>query len=293
MAVCDTPGGVRVGCCGFPISLRRYAEDFSVVEVQQTFYQPPALGTLEKWRGAVPGSFEFTLKAWQLITHESSSPTYRRLREELSPPQRREAGAFRLNATVMYAWRRTLECARTLGSRCVLLQCPARFGPTGTNKANLRNFFREIKPELLPSPIPQSRVATDVAPAPHAGPAPADPSLRSGQAPKVGATLSSREAELFKCVWEPRGEWEAEEVRELCEELGLVHCVDPFHQNPVAGPFGYFRLHGRTGYRYRHSDQDLEQLREMAGKHPSCYVLFNNISMLDDARRFHRLVGAG
>jgi uncharacterized protein YecE (DUF72 family) len=250
MVLCDTPGCLRVGCCGIRIGLRRYVEEFSVVEVQQTFYQPPALGTLEKWRGTVPGGFEFTLKAWQLITHEASSPTYRRLREELSPQQRREAGAFRLNATVMYAWRRTLECARTLGSRCVLFQCPARFGPTQTNKANLRNFFREIKPELAPS---------------------------SG-------------TELLSCVWEPRREWEPEEVRELCEELGLVHGVDPFHQDPVAGLFGYFRLHGRTGYHYRYSDADLEQLREMAAKQASCCVLFNNVSMLEDARRFQRVV---
>jgi len=27
-----------VGCCGFPISLSRYARMFEVVEVQQTFY---------------------------------------------------------------------------------------------------------------------------------------------------------------------------------------------------------------------------------------------------------------
>jgi uncharacterized protein YecE (DUF72 family) len=253
MPLIDSPYRLRIGCCGLPLSLRRYAEEFSVVEVQQTFYQPPALRTLEKWRGAVPDGFEFTLKAWQLITHEATSPTYRRLREELSQQQRREAGAFHLNATVMYAWRRTLECARTLGSRWVLFQCPARFAPTRANKANLRRFFHEIKPELL----------------------------------------SSNGARLLECVWEPRGEWEAEDVRELCEEVGLVHGVDPFHQSPLAGPFGYFRLHGRTGYRYRYSDQDLEQLREMAGKHASCYVLFNNISMLEDARRFQRLARSG
>ena len=120
MPMCSTPGSLRVGCCGFPVSLSRYAEEFSVVEVQQTFYQPPVIRTLEKWRSTVLPAFEFTLKAWQLITHEAGSPTYRRLREKLRPQQRGEAGAFRLNATVMYAWRRTLQCARALGSRCVL-----------------------------------------------------------------------------------------------------------------------------------------------------------------------------
>ena len=54
------PSGLRVGRCGFPVSLRRYAEEFSAVEVQQTFYKPPALRTLEKWRSAVPAGFEFT-----------------------------------------------------------------------------------------------------------------------------------------------------------------------------------------------------------------------------------------
>jgi uncharacterized protein YecE (DUF72 family) len=44
----NTSAGLRVGCCGFPTSLRRYAEEFAVVEAQQTFYQPPALHTLEK-----------------------------------------------------------------------------------------------------------------------------------------------------------------------------------------------------------------------------------------------------
>jgi len=250
MPACDTPGSLRAGCCGFPLALRRYAEEFSVVEVQQTFYQPPAVRTLETWRSSVPPGFEFALKAWQLITHEATSPTYRRLREELSPQQRRDAGAFRLNATVMKAWRGTLACARALSSRCILFQCPGRFSPTPTNKENLRTFFREIKPELLSS---------------------------SGTGP-------------LTCVWEPRGEWDQEEIRQLCEELDLVHAVDPFQQTSVSHPLGYFRLHGRTGFRYRYSDKDLEQLREMAGQHGSCYVLFNNVCMLEDSRRFRRLV---
>jgi len=68
---------------------------------------------LEKWRTQVPAEFEFTLKAWQLITHEWSSPTYRRLREKLTEQQRREVGAFRVNSTVMGAWHRTRVCALT------------------------------------------------------------------------------------------------------------------------------------------------------------------------------------
>ena len=244
---------LRIGCCGFPQVLDRYARSFPVVEVQQTFYQPPPFKTLEKWRAQVPPEFEFTLKAWQVITPEASSPTYRRMREKLTDAQRGEVGAFRINDTVMSAWHRTLECARALGSRVILFQCPARFLPTRENKANLRAFFREITGELS----------------------------------------TRQDGEQFTCVWEPRGEWKPEEVADLCEELGLVHAVDPFQQEPVTAGLGYFRLHGRTGYRYRYTDDDLKRLLELAPSRLACYVLFNNISMLEDARRFQQLCSTG
>ena len=243
---------VRVGCCGFPLSLARYVKLFRVVEVQQTFYQPPAARTLEKWRAQVPPEFEFTLKAWQLITHESTSPTYRRLREPLSEQEKREAGAFRPTAPVLRAWGRSLEAARILRSRAILLQCPARFGPTRENKENLRSF------------IPNIRSDTRVGP----------------------------QQEHIALVWEPRGEWKLEEVAELCAELGLVHGVDPLQQMPATAGLGYFRLHGRTGYRYRYSDAELEELRVRTGAFSPCYVFFNNLSMREDAQRFQGLMGS-
>lgn len=76
---------VKIGCCGFPVARRRYWEGLAAVEIQRTFYQPPRLETARRWRQGAPVDFEFTLKAWQLITHEASSPTYRRLRRPLSP----------------------------------------------------------------------------------------------------------------------------------------------------------------------------------------------------------------
>ena len=51
------------------MSVREYFETFPLVEVQQTFYEPPAPRTLLRWREQAPDSFEFTMKAWQLITH--------------------------------------------------------------------------------------------------------------------------------------------------------------------------------------------------------------------------------
>ena len=246
------PSQLRVGCCGIPAPLHRYACDFPVVEVQQTFYQPPQLKTLAKWRAQVPTDFEFTLKAWQLITHESTSLTYRRLREKLTGKQRREAGAFRPSDIVMSAWKRTLECALAQRSRAILFQCSARFTPIPEHKARVRDFFCEVRKGFV----------------------------RGSGADEV----------IF--VWEPRGNWKPEEVRELCEEVGLVHGVDPFRQLPVTQGLAYFRLHGRSGYCYRFTDNDLGELLAAARPFRACYVLFNNISMFEDAGRFVRFVRA-
>jgi len=49
--------------------LRYYAERFSTVEINNTFYKLPERGMLERWAEQVPGSFVFVLKASQRITH--------------------------------------------------------------------------------------------------------------------------------------------------------------------------------------------------------------------------------
>ncbi len=97
-------------------------------------------------------------------------------------------------------------------------------------------------------------------------------------------------------AWEPRGDWPENIIRGLCQRLELLHCVDPFNTEPVAGSAAYFRLHGRGGYRYRHSDEDLGRLLVMcrrqidAGRAP-VYVMFNNVYMREDARRFWETAG--
>ncbi len=135
---------VRIGTCGFGRTKRpEYFEILPVVEIQHTFYQPPQIKTLEKWRADVPDDFEFTLKAWQMITHESSSPTYRRLKRPLTEQEIDEAGFFKPTATVKDALELTLDCAEALNARTVLFQCPAKFQPTPENILNLKKFFSE------------------------------------------------------------------------------------------------------------------------------------------------------
>jgi uncharacterized protein YecE (DUF72 family) len=136
---------VKTGCCGFRMARREYTAHFPVVEVQQTFYQPPQVQTLERWRMEAPPDFEFTLKAWMLITHEARSPTYRRLKRELSESERDECGSFRPTRIVREALDVTLACAAALAARRILFQCPASFKPTKENVKNMRRFFETMK----------------------------------------------------------------------------------------------------------------------------------------------------
>jgi uncharacterized protein YecE (DUF72 family) len=231
---------VHIGCCGFVAAQAQYFRLFRVIEIQQTFYQLPRLETAVKWRSAAPAEFEFTLKAWQLITHEPSSPTYRRLTKKIEPGETAQYGSFRPTVAVKDAWTRTALFARALGAKIIVFQCPASFRPTEEHVGNLRAFFSAID--------------------------------RGG----------------FRFCWEPRGAWPNPLVRKLCQELDLIHCVDPFQSEHQHGEIQYFRLHGITGYRYRYTDGDLEQLREWVQRKPT-YVLFNNNGMKEDALRFLEL----
>ena len=232
---------IKVGCCGFAGAQKEYYELFKVIEIQQTFYQLPETKTAERWRMAAPPGFEFTMKAWQLITHVPSSPTYRRLRERIEPGKADCYGSFRPTREVLEAWKRTAAFARTVGASIIVFQCPASFRPQAQNGKNMRAFFSKI------------------------------------------------DREGFTLTWEPRGAWPDDLVVRLCEELGLIHCVDPFKNEALFGDMDYFRLHGIGGYQYTYTDDELKELKKKTGRKPA-YVMFNNTSMKEDALRFMKLV---
>jgi uncharacterized protein YecE (DUF72 family) len=242
--------GIRVGCCGFPMAKAEYYRRFPVVEIQQSFYNMPRIRTAERWRKEAmtsrarsgQGDFEFTMKAWQLITHETASPTYRRLRKAIPEDQKELLGSFRPTEPVLKAWTETAAVAHALGARAIVFQCPPRFTPTPEHVENLRRFFQ------------------------------------------------STDRGTFRMAWEPRGEWPPNLIARLCKELDLVHVVDPLKQIPQSEGLRYFRLHGLTGYRYLHTDDDLRKLAEQCAGDAPTYVLFNNQFMGEDALRFQKLL---
>ncbi|MEO6391823.1 MAG: DUF72 domain-containing protein [Pyrinomonadaceae bacterium] len=135
----------NIGTCGFGRGREAYVQRLSCVEVQHTFYHPPLLETLEQWRETVPEGFEFTIKAWQLITHATKSPTYRRLKRDLDPVEKVEAGYFQPTKIVHEAWEMTRACAKALRATAILFQCPASFKPTTANISNLKAFLAGIE----------------------------------------------------------------------------------------------------------------------------------------------------
>ncbi len=233
---------IKIGTCGFRTTKDEYAKQLAAVEVQHTFYQPPQIKTLERWREMLPEDFEFTLKAWQLITHEAKSPTYKRLKKSLTEKEREEAGYFKPTAIVKEAWEMTLECAKALRAKIILFQCPASFKPYSDNIKNLRTFF------------------------------------------------SSIERGNLNFAWEPRGDWDAKTIKSLCEDLDLWNAVDPLSKPTATPDRCYYRLHGRTGFRYKYEEDELTELAAMLPKGTTSYVFFNNRYMLEDALLFQSLL---
>lgn len=121
---------IKLGCCGFPVARKRYYRQFKAVEIQKTFYQPPKPETAQRWREEAPEDFEFTLKAWQLITHPPQSPTYRRAKVEIPQSKRENYGYFRPTDEVFGAREKTRRIAQALKAKLIIFQCPASFKPT-------------------------------------------------------------------------------------------------------------------------------------------------------------------
>jgi uncharacterized protein YecE (DUF72 family) len=235
---------VKTGLCGFTIGMAAYFETYPVVEIQHTFYDPPPAATLLRWRAQAPPGFEFTIKAWQVITHRATSSTYRRMRTPLTARQQEECGGFRVNETVLAAWQRTRDAAHALRATAILFQCPASFRPLPENLDHMRAFF-----------------ATAERPA--------------------GVRL----------LWEPRGAWPDEIVRDLCAALDLTHVVDPFVRSTVTPGFVYWRLHGLQSAYRSYTDDELRRLVGMVPAAADTYAMFNNIPRHGDSKRFREMQG--
>ena len=113
------------------------------------------------------------------------------------------------------------------------------------------------------------------------------------------------EREDLTIVWETRGpDWGKPGTRAILENIlktvDVPHVVDPFKSTPAySSNITYFRLHG-TGkklYYYQYSNDELKRLYKLVEpferKGREVYVFFNNLAMLDDAKRFMHYLKSG
>ncbi len=140
---------IHVGCCGFLKSHAVYYQHFRLIEIQQTFYQLPQLKTALRWRTEAPPGFVYTLKAWQLITHEPYQPTYQKHGLNLPETMWKQYGSFRPTSEVFTAWEKTLAIADALEAPVVVFQCPPQFTPIPAHVQNMREFFTRARRDKL------------------------------------------------------------------------------------------------------------------------------------------------
>jgi uncharacterized protein YecE (DUF72 family) len=138
---------IHVGCCGWAVSMKKYFENFSTIEIQSTFYKLPQIKTVEKWKEQAPKDFIFCVKAFQGITHPITSPTWRRsgLKEEELKKLKDKVGFLKPTKEVLNFWNETLKICKVLSSPICLIQLPSSFEENEENIKNAEKFFSKIK----------------------------------------------------------------------------------------------------------------------------------------------------
>lgn len=245
---------VHVGCCGWPASRAAYFRRHDAVEVQTSFYNLPKPETAARWREEAPKGFAYAMKAWQLITHPGTSPTYRKLTAKLSPRALLRCGHFRDTEEVTDAWERTAAVARELAARFVVFQTPPSFSPGPDRLRDMYRFFKRLRrgeATLIWEP----------------------------RGPAWTVKLIRRVCGDLGLV--PGGDPLGGLPAELVEAPGPAVRYWRLH-GPVE--------RGRVEYRHAYGEAELRRLASLATGR-AAWVFFNNTVMWEDAARFGRLVG--
>jgi uncharacterized protein YecE (DUF72 family) len=128
-----TASPIRIGCAGWGLSakvapqfpaqgshLERYAQVFSSVEINSSFYRPHQPKTYARWAASVPDAFRFSVKIPRKISHEL------RLRD--------------VDAAIREFVLEVTPLGEKLG--CLLLQLPPSLA---LDKVRARNFFSLLR----------------------------------------------------------------------------------------------------------------------------------------------------
>lgn len=133
-----------IGTCGFQRARKLHYENMDALEVQQTFYDPRMGKTFATWRREAPESFEFTVKAWMLVSHEYNRNLWARLRQPVTSDVNL-FGHLKVNEATLWAWNVTLEAAEILKARVIVVQTPPSFRYSRANFEGALKFFNTIE----------------------------------------------------------------------------------------------------------------------------------------------------
>lgn len=114
-----------------------YCSFFNSVEINATFYRPPAPGMAEAWAKRTPAEFEFAVKVWQKFTHPM------KLGEEADRSQKNWQAPAEADVEI---FRKSIGALADSGKLGILLfQYPVGFHYTDKNVEKLRWTLKAFK----------------------------------------------------------------------------------------------------------------------------------------------------
>ncbi len=247
---------VKVGCCGFAVrgGMKAYFQEFNLIELQSTFYKLPRMETARRWRSEAPDSFEFTLKAFQVVTHPSSSPTWRKAGLKVPPDTASRYGLLRPTDENLRAWDETAAIAEALRAPLVVVQCPPSFTYCARTREDMTEFFTQV-----------TRCGFKVA---------WEPRNPSWTPERVRAACDR--LDLVHVV---------DPLREIAASGGPVR----YYRLHGLGERLYSYRYSDADLR-RLYDEVIKPLKTLPDGSREIYLLWNNIAMAEDASRFKRLL---
>src|SRR5512137_261767 len=121
---------LKVGTCGWSVKggKEAYYSTFNVVELQDSFYILPKPDLARRWREDAPPDLEMNMKAWQAITHPSTSPTWKQGKLPEGKPE--NIGLLQPSEENFRSWKETAEIVKILQSKILVVQTPPKFDST-------------------------------------------------------------------------------------------------------------------------------------------------------------------
>lgn len=245
---------VYVGCCGFPCARDRYYRLFSVVELQNTFYDLPTVEWASRLRKEAPENFTFAVKAWQAITHPSTSPTWKKMKH--TPPGNPENyGYLKPTRENLEAFSKILEITRTLNTEIIVFQTPPSMPYNADSIRWVREFFKEVR-------------------------------ALTGEKIILGWEVRGdwvRAKELVDIL-------QAHDVLHIVD----IFRSKPLYKHSKKLLYTRLHGigAGEVNYGYNYTNDDLNKLIEMLGMEDftRAYVMFNNVKMLENGLRLKELM---